>query len=282
MVQIITDSTCALPPDTPPRQAARLRVVPTSVHFGHDDWVEGTFTLPEFYARLASDPTPPRSSQPPPAAFLDAFQRAAPQGHVLAMLISAALSGTVNAAQLAAAELPEGTVEVWDSGFFSSALGYMVGEALALAEAGATRADIVAQATRRRHRSSLLLTVDTLSYLRRSGRVSGLQALLATRLDIKPLIAVRQGRLEPVGRVRTRQRSLEHLVALAMREATSMAGPLWIAAMHGHAAVEAEWLLQALRSRLPVTRSYVSEVPASVALHGGPGVVGVMLTPAQP
>lgn len=280
-VQVITDSTCTLPPDVPDAIRQYPRVVRTSVQFGAETWLEGSFTLDEFYERVARSPEMPHTSQPSPDEYLQIFQDVAPRGPALAILLSAALSGTYATGVLMAKEVPDLDLYLLDSQFFSSALGYMVAEASEMALAGCPRAAIVEQVQWRRDHTSLFIAVDTLDFLRRSGRVNRLQAGLATMLELKPLLSAERGKLEVVGRVRSRQRSLERLLALAEARAKALAGPVWLATMHGRAPEVAQWLRDEMSRRLPVERSFISEAPASVALHGGPGVVGVMVTPAR-
>jgi DegV family protein with EDD domain len=165
---------------------------------------------------------------------------------------------------------------------FSSGLGYMVAEATEMALAGASRGTIVEQLLWRRERTALFIAVDTLDFLRRSGRVNFFQAGIASVLNIKPILGVEEGRLEVAGRVRSRQKSLERLIEMAVESASDFDGPIWASAMHGNAAAEAQWLLDQLARRLPVERSFISEAPASIALHGGPGVVAVLVTVAGP
>jgi DegV family protein with EDD domain len=279
-VQIITDSTCALPPDTAPAVRQHVRVLRTSVQFGMETFPEGTLSLEQFYQRVEQGGPFPRTSQPSPDEYLRAYREAALHGPILAILISAGLSGTYSSALAIAREVPEADILAFDNQFFSSGLGYMVAEATEMALAGRSRAEIVAQLTWRRASTGLFISIDRLSFLQRSGRINFLQAGLATVFDLKPVLGVREGKLEAIARVRTRRRSLERLLALAEAHATSLEGPVWVSAMHGRAAEEAAWLLAEMKQRLPVERGFVSEAPASVALHGGPGVVGVMVTAA--
>jgi DegV family protein with EDD domain len=281
IVQIITDSTCALPPDVDPSVRQHIRVLRTSVQFGMESFSEGSLSLEQFYTRVEQGGPFPRTSQPAPEEYLQAYRDAAPHGPILAILISAGLSGTY-ASALALAREPFGEADIaaFDSQFFSSALGYMVAEATEMALAGSSRERILEQLAWRRAQTALFISIDQLSFLQRSGRINFLQAGLATVFDLKPVLAVREGKLEAIARVRSRRRSLERLLALAEAHAATLAGPVWVSAMHGRAPDAAAWLLAEMKQRLPVERAFVSEAPASVALHGGPGVVGVMVTAA--
>ncbi len=282
MVQIITDSTCAFPPDLEAVLREKVRVLRASVQFGEQTFPEGTLSLDQFYERLQREGAEARTSQPAPDEYLRAYGEAAPHGPILAILLSSELSGTFSAGSVLAKEVAGADVALFDSHFFSSALGYMVAEAAAMAAAGATREAILERLHWRRAHTALFLTVDTVEFLRRSGRVGGLQAVLASAFDIKPIIATQGGKLVPVGRVRSRRRSLERLLTLAEEQARQWDAPFWVSAMHGQAGEEAAWLLAQLERRLPVSRAFTSEIPASIAVHGGPGVIGLMLTPETP
>lgn len=279
-VQIITDTTCTLPPDISDAVRYHIRWVRTSVEFRNESWVEGTFRLDDFYTRLTSGRDMPHTSQPSPLEFLEAYQTAVEQGPVLVILLSSQLSSTYSTGVALAREFGERAIEVYDSGFMSTALGHMVAEAAELALAGATRDEIIARLHWRKAKTALFFTLNTLEYLRRGGRVNLLQAGLAEWLDLKPILAVHEGKLVPVGRIRSRRRALETVIAKAEAHGRLLNTPVWVAAMHGRALDDATVLLATLKQRLPVQRSFVSEVPASIALHGGPEVVGVMITPS--
>jgi len=254
--------------------------VRTSVEFRNESWVEGTFRLDDFYTRLTNGRDMPHTSQPSPFEFLQVYEAAAHLGSVLVILLSSQLSSTYSTGAALAREFANERVTVFDSGFMSTALGYMVAEAAELAVAGATRDEIIARLEWRKAKTALFFTLNTLEYLRRGGRVNLLQAGLAEWLDLKPILAVHEGKLVPVGRIRSRRRALETVIAKAEAHGRLLHTPLWVAAMHGRAPDEAVGLLTVLQQRLPVQRSFISEVPASIALHGGPGVVGVMVTPS--
>lgn len=280
VVQIVTDTTCALPPDIDEVTRAHIHWVRTSVEFKNESWVEGTFRLEDFYSRLSRERELPRTSQPSPLEFLEAYQAAAAAGPVVVILLSAQLSSTYSTGVAIAREFGAGQIAVVDSGFMSTALGYMVAEAAELALAGRTRDEIIARLEWRKANTALFFTLNTLDYLRRGGRVNFLQAGLAQWLDLKPILAVHEGKLVPIGRIRSRRRALESLIAKAEAQGRLFHQPLWVATMHGRAPDEAAALLSTLQQQLPIERSFVSEVPASIALHGGPGVVGVMVTPS--
>jgi DegV family protein with EDD domain len=261
--------------------ALRVHILRTCVQFHNETWVEGSFGLEQFYQKIAKSKLLPTSSQPSPDEYLHVFREAASKGAVLAILLSAALSSTYATGITMAKELPEADIAFFDSQFFSSALGYMVAEAIEMAQSGMSRQAIIERLRWRREQTAVFIAIDTLEFLRRSGRVNFLQAGLATVLDLKPILSVEKGQLVVVARVRSRQRSLERLLRLASAHVATLNTPVWLSAMHGNAPDTAEWLLNQMRERFPVEQDFISEAPASLALHGGPGVVGITITPAR-
>lgn len=271
-----------LPPDIPDAVRQHVRFVPTSVQFENESWAEGSFTLERFYKRVAQSAALPTSSQPSPDKYLQAYREAAEHGPILAIFLSAALSGTYDTGVAMAKEVAQADVAFFDSHYFSSALGYMVAEAAEMALNGVSRAEIIKRLEWRRERTTIFIAIDTLEFLRRSGRVNFVQAGIATMLNLKPILTVKEGHLSVVARVRSRHRSLRRLLTLLEEQVATMPAPLWISAMHGNAAEEAAWLLNEMGKRFSVERQFISEAPASLALHGGPGVVGVMATVGGP
>ena len=267
-----------LPPDMSLAARNHVRFVRTSVQFENESWLEGSFTLDQFYQRIAESRILPTSSQPSPDEYLRVYREAAQEGPVLAILLSAALSSTYMTSVAMAKQVTEADIVCFDSQYFSSALGYMVAEAAEMALAGASRAAIIERLEWRREKTSIFIAIDTLAFLRRSGRVNLFQAGLATMLKIKPILTVENGDLTVVSRVRSRRRSLQRLLTLLEERIQSFKGSLWVSAMHGNASEEAAWLLSKMADRFPIERQFMSEAPASLALHGGPGVVGIMAT----
>ncbi len=282
VIQIITDSSCALPPDISEKVRQHIRFVRTSVQFEGESWIEGTFTLEEFYQRVTQHSALPTSSQPSPNEYLQTYQDAAEHGPILAIFLSAALSGIHNAGVSMAKQVPQADVTCFDSHYFSSPLGYMVAEAAEMALDGHSRADIIKRLQWRRERSTIFIAIDSLEFLQRSGRINFVQAGIATMLNLKPILTVKEGHLAVVGRVRSRRRSLARLLTSLEDKIEEKTEPLWISVMHGNAAEEADFLLEEITKRFSVTRQFISEVPASVALHGGPGVIGIMATLGGP
>jgi DegV family protein with EDD domain len=219
VVQVITDSTADIPPDV--ANEAGVKVVPLSIKFGGDVYRDGVDLSGEaFYHKLRSAPVLPTTSAPSPGAFLEAYREAlAMDRRVLSIHLSAALSATHNAATLAAAECPEGQVEVVDSRNCSMAVGWVALLAAEEARKGATLERIRALVGDLMPRAHLYAVLDTLENLRRGGRIGRAAAFLGTLLNVKPIVTIAQGEVMPVQKVRLLDRALERLVEIAQEHA---------------------------------------------------------------
>jgi DegV family protein with EDD domain len=235
----------------------------------------------EHFFQLLDQGTSVRTSQATPAQFAALYRSRTAHGPILVLTLTSHGSGTFQAATLAAAEVPEADVLVWDSLSFSAGLGFQVWEAAELAATGADCATIVARLAQRRAALWVALTPATLKYLQQSGRVTRLQGTLATLFDIKPLIVLNEGVMEARERVRTRRRALDRLLELATRH-VSKGQPVWASVAHARAPAEADALAARVNETFQCERLFVTELPLSLIIHGGPGVIGLIISPAAP
>lgn len=277
-VAVVTDSTCDLPRDLVERLG--LRVVPLSVTFGDESFVAGvTLETEEFYARLASAPVPPTTSQPGPAWFDEAYADCLDDGcdRVVSLHCSAALSGTVAAARARAASAPI-PVDVVDTRLVGGSLGLVALAAHKVAVAGGSAAEVLAEAERVRRGVCSLIVVDTLDHLRRGGRLSGPQAALGAALRVKPLLRVtEEGGVEVAERIRTWSRALDRVVELAEEAAHGREVDLVV--VHGLAPERAADLRSRLVQRLQVRDELEALIGPVVGAHVGPGAVGAAVVP---
>lgn len=278
MIKIVTDSTCNLQPELV--QKHDLRLAPISIQFGEETYEEDlTIDRTTFYRKIEEMGIIPTTSQPTPAWFERFYREHTVKGHsILAITITSAHSGTYQSAVLAKELVPEADVEVFDSRSISLGTGWMVLEAARMAEAGRDRASILARLEHIRDRSVLFLTPATLRYLQMSGRVGKLQGALASLLNVKPIIALKEGVLEAGENIRTRGKALDRLVEL-LGESLGTTAPVNLGVIHARAFEEAEGLLQKARSRLNCQQVLMEDLVASLAVHGGPGVVGLFAYP---
>jgi DegV family protein with EDD domain len=278
-VRIVTDSTAYLPAEVARRHS--IEVVPLHVIVGGKDHVEGQDITPDEVARALREYTIVTTSRPTPQAFGETYARLAAEGAtgIVSIHLSAQMSGTVEAARLAAVEarIP---VEVIDSETIGMAMGFAVVAAAETASGGADIAAVRAAVQARLEPSGVLFYVDTLEHLRRGGRIGAASALLGSALAIKPILAVRGGRIVPVEKVRTSSRAIARIEAMVVEHVRAGGVAVDIAVHHLDAADRAEAIAEQLRHLVPEARQViVVELGAVVGAHVGPGTVAIAVSP---
>jgi DegV family protein with EDD domain len=219
------------------------------------------------------------TSRPTPAEFADAY-RALSTPCVVSVHLSAELSGTCDAAAMAAAEVAHDGIEVHvvDSRSLAMGLGFAVIAAARAAADGAPAHVVADAAVRRAAATQTIFYVDTLEHLRRGGRIGTAAALLGTALAVKPLLHVDDGRIAALEKVRTTSRALARLEDLAVQHAGQ--DLVDVAVQHLAVPERAQALAERLRARVPALGDlHVSEVGAVVGAHVGPGLLGVVVAP---
>jgi DegV family protein with EDD domain len=278
-VVVVTDSTAYLPRGVAEDQG--IRVVALEVRLGDRVGREGIdIDTAELSAALADRHLHVQTSRPAPAEFVATYRAAFESGadEVVSVHLSRELSGTWDAARMAAEEVGPGRVHVVDSRSTAMGLGFAVLAAAEAAQGGAGGAAVAAAAEDVASRCRMFFSVETLDRLRRGGRIGAAAALVGTALAVKPLLHVAQGRIVPLEKVRTTARAAQRLVELAVRAAGD--GPVDLAVHHLAAATRADDVAARLRERLPhVARLLVSEVGAVIGAHVGPGLLGVVVVP---
>ncbi len=268
-VKVITDSTSDLPASF--RDQLGIEVVPLTVSFGTESFGDGVDISPmEFLTRLKSSSSLPKTSQPSVPTFAAAFQHAIDEGFdVVCVTLSSELSGTFNSARLAAQEVDSDRVTVIDSRSTSMELGWVAVAAARAAQAGASAPDVVAAAEHAITHTSLFAVLQTLDYVYKGGRIGRAQHLFGSALAIKPIIAFRDGIVEPVERVRTWKKAIARLVELV--EPT----PTDIMVLHSDNLPDAERMASTLRERFPSATVGVDQAGAIITTYAGPGAVAV-------
>jgi DegV family protein with EDD domain len=257
-------------------------VVPLHVVLGGQQYSEGVDIGTVELAAALRKFTPVSTSRPSPQAFLEAYEAAAARGarSVVSVHISADMSGTVGSASLAARQSPI-PVEVVDSRSVGMAMGYGVLSAAVAAKQGRDAKTVAAVASARARAATVFFYVDNLEHLRRGGRIGAASALLGSALAIKPLLALTDGHIDPVEKVRTAARALSRLEDLAI-EAVEAAGEsgVDIAVHHLDSETRAGDLFERLRAKVPpATTMLFVELGAVVGAHVGPGTIAVAVSP---
>ncbi len=273
-VAVVTDSTATIPKEVAQKYA--ITVAPQVLIWDHQTYEDGVDIQPdEFYRRLEKSSTMPSTSQVTPKTFLQIFSRLHGEGYdILAVLISEKLSGTIASAVQAREHLPEARIEIVDSRATAMAMGFSVLEAAKAASAGGSLEECKAIAERARELTGVFFTVDTLEFLHRGGRIGGGARFLATALNIKPILELRDGRLEGIEKVRTRRKALDRVVELVVKSISDRR-PVRLASLHANARTDACYMLEEIQKRIETVEALETEVSPVIGTHAGPGTVGI-------
>ncbi|NWG34479.1 MAG: DegV family protein [Chloroflexi bacterium] len=274
MTIILADTTCGLPKKLLAERG--IPCVPQIVIFGdeayHDD---SELNTPTFLQKLKAFPMLPKTSAPEPHLYYPIFKQAQEKGEsVVVVAPTGKASGTVRSAQTAAMEFPGLDVRVVDTQTISCNLGTLVLVADDMAKDGKSADAIVAKLNDMIPRGRLYFVVDTLEYLAKGGRIGGAKRLLAELLEIKPILQVKNGQVEPFEQQRTKKRALARLVEVTAEECTG-GDESHLSVIQVEAEKEAEALVQELKSKVAVSEIPIYELPPAIVVHAGPKAMGV-------
>jgi len=273
-IVVVTDSSAYIP------EAALgdlyIPVIPLWLIWGDERFRDGVdIAPPTFYRRLRESTLFPTTSQPSTGEFLDFFRQVGVGADaIVGVFITSKLSGTVANARAVQAQLPELTICVVDSLSTSMGMGFMVLAAARAAAAGRSLDQVVAAAEEMRDRVHLLFTVDTLEYLRRGGRIDGAKWLLGTALNIKPLLHMKDGGIEPLAQVRTKHKAVARMLEVAEKR---LGGKRMAEAaiIDVDAPQEGDALAEQVKERFGLPVVYRTTVSPAIGTHVGPGTVGI-------
>lgn len=275
-IALVTDSTSSIPPELVERY--KITVAPQILIWGKETFEDGVNIMPsEFYKRLAKASVMPSTSQVTVSKFLEIYQHLLDQDYqILTIIISSKLSGTVNSAVQAKAMLPaEAPIEIVDSNSTAMAMGFQLLAVARAIEQGANLSEAVELAQRATELTGVFFAVDTLEFLHRGGRIGGARRFLGTALNIKPILELRDGRVEAAEQVRTRKKSLNRIVELTEKQINGRT-PVRLASLHANAPEDARFVLDEASERLKPVETYSSEVSPVIGANAGPGVVGLV------
>lgn len=274
MVKIITDTTACLPEDVARRY--QIPVVPQIINFENDSYYEGTqMDNAAFMQRLQVSSQLPKTAAPPPELFTKVFQRLVPQGEaILCIHPSAEISGTVRSASVARMDFPDADIRIIDTGIVASPLGTLVTLAAQWAVQGLDADRITAQVENLARCCKVYFLVATLEYLARGGRIGGAAALLGSVLQIKPILTLRDGRVEPYERERTQRRAVMRLKEIIC-EQYPHDGEGYLSVLHAGVPDDGLSLALDLKELLKLEDVPLFDMPPAIVTHGGPGILGV-------
>ena len=279
-VKIIVDSTA----DMAPAVAARVGIVPLTIHFGQEEYIDGvTITGEEFYEKLVESDILPTTSQASPYVFEEAFREAVEAGFdVVCITCSSKLSGTCQSARIAAGEFP-GRVHVVDSNSIALGSGILTEYALTLLDKGLNAEEITWKLLQKREDIRLLALVDTLEYLKKGGRLSAAAALTGSLLNIKPVITLTDGEIKVLGKARGSRQGNNLLVQeIGKAGGVDFHKPV----MLGYTGISDALLRKYIADSGDLWQGHLDHLPCAivgsvVGTHAGPGAVAVAFFAAE-
>jgi len=268
-IQIVTDSTAYIPKEL--MNQMQLKVVSLNVHFEGESFEEGyPDSFDAYYKRLAASTDFPKTSQPSSESFQKVFEEALAEGkEVIAIVISEKLSGTHNSAYAAAQMTDPDKISIIDSESTAANLRALVEMACSWAQEGLTRDDIVAKLNEQKNKMSIHLTVGTLEYLKRGGRLTGTKAVIATVLDIRPILALVEGKLVPIGKGRGKTKTIEMMIKDIPDYVKH------ISVCHTANYDEAFEIMGRLQAKFTQAKVQVDDIGPVIGSHLGPGAIGI-------
>lgn len=272
MIHIITDTTSGLPREISERY--HIPVIPQIINFGNKSYYEGIdIDNPTFMKMLKESRDLPKTAAPPPELFVQEFNKLVPTGATIFCIHpSAEVSGTVRAALMAAKEFPEADIRVIDTRTVGSSLATLVELAAEWASTGEDADMLEKRIKQMIPRNRIYFLVDTLEYLAKGGRIGGATALLGSVLKIKPILALRDGRVDQFEKERTQTRALNRLVALVKSQAARN-GEAYISVMHAAVPDQAQKFANTLCAEFDLQSIPIMDVPPAIVTHGGPGII---------
>jgi DegV family protein with EDD domain len=281
MLRIVTDGAVDMPAAWFEEYA--IDRIPINVHFGEEKVYlqDVELSLDEFYNLVDGKKLPfPKTSQPSPHQFVEYYKKVAKEGDtILSLHITSKLSGTYASAVVAAEEV-KGMFKVvpLDTMGGSIGTGFMCRAARQMDRDGKSVEEIVHYIEAVRSRVLVMLTLDTLDYARRSGRVGTLSAAMASLLNVKPIALLKDGLVNMVDKVRTRKASLDRVLDMAKDAYGDQ--PVLLGVVHARDLASAQSLMEEAKKRLNVKEVVITDLSISLAINFGPGTVGLVLYPA--
>jgi DegV family protein with EDD domain len=280
MLRLVTDGAADLPSGW--ETEFDIRVIPINIQFGDKTFVQfEQMGFEDFYREVETNKTFPKTSQPSPHQFVEFYKKNFKPGDtILSIHVTSKLSGTYASAVAAADELKD-TFKIipFDSLGGSAGLAFMCRTARQMDRAGKSVDEIVRYLESVRPRTQLIITMDTLEYARRSGRVGTLSSALASALNVKPIAKIQDGLLDMVDRVRTRKAALARVIELGKQAVDDM--PVHVNVAHARDPEAGRALLEEAKKHLNVKDAELTDFSISLVVQFGPGSLALVLYPAE-
>ena len=279
MLRIVTDGAADMPAGW--EKEYDIQVIPINIQFGEKTYLQGLdLSNEDFYRMVEESGKIPKTSQPSPFQFKEFYQHVArPGDSILSLHVTSKLSGTFKSAVAAAGELADKfNIIPFNSAAGSAALGMMCREARLMERAGVAAQQIVERMYQVRRNVQIVLTLDKLDYARMSGRVGALQAALASALNVKPIVVLKEGLLDMSEKVRTRSKAIDRVLELLYKRFDK--DPVHVAVVHARDPQSAQTLFERAGKLFNSRELILTELSVAVAANLGPGTVGLVIYPA--
>jgi len=277
MIRVVTDSTCDLPASTVEKYG--IKVIPLYINVGEQEYLDGIdITREEFYTRLPDFPTHPTTAVPSPLKFKAIYDALAEEGatEIISIHISESLSAMVNVARAAAQETISAAIHVIDGGQLSLGTGFLVEKAAELVSKGLRLKEILEALNSQIKRSHVFAALDTLEFLKRSGRMNRWVSNIGSLLQIKPILTMHDGK-PGNEKVRTRERAMKRVV-----EMLGAVGRIErVALVHTNAPERIAELRKMAAHLLPQGDIPVEDITPVIGAHIGPGAAGFAVVTAE-
>ncbi len=279
-IGLVTDSTCDLPQEL--IDAHGIHVVPLSVIFGDENFLDGvTITPDQFFQRLRASKIHPSTSQPAPGDFANVYRQLLEQcDQIISIHISSDLSGTYQSAQVARDMFPDADISLVDTKAASVGLGWVVLLAAKAIAAGKSAVEVVSICQQASQQQHILLTVESLEWLERNGRIGKASALLGNLLNVRPILHVEDGVVAVYEKARGKiEKVLSRMIA-AMQELVSQDQSVYLGVVHAERPELATRAAELVAEHYQVKEQLITTVGPVIGVHTGPGTLGFVLVPA--
>lgn len=274
MIKLIADTTSSIPPTV--AKELGIAYVPQVIIFGDesfkDDYELDTET---FVKRLRASPELPKTAAPSPAFYAPHYERFSSNGDTIVVLVpSGDVSGTLRGATVGAEDFPNADIRIIDTRTVGSGLGTLVFLAQKWINEGVDADTLVANIKEMASRQRVYFVVDTLEYLHKGGRIGGAKMLVGSLLQVKPILQLTDGHIEPLENQRTKRRAIARLKDLIEAECPRDSES-FLTIMHGDALDEANKFADELVAETGIVRPEIYNLPPAILVHAGPGVLAV-------
>lgn len=274
MVTIFADTTSSI--SVADAGTLGIEYLPQIIIFGDKSYRDDTEMDSEtFLKMLLSSSSLPKTAAPPPSMYNPLFEKHLAAGESIIVLTpSLKVSGTFRSAEVAAQDFPNADIRVIDTLSIGASFASMVKIAVQLANNGRSSDEIIQNIEDLKKRERNLFVVDTLEFLYKGGRIGGAKMLIGSLLQVKPLLALKNGQVEPIESQRTSKKAIARLKEIVIADCTEN-GCSYLCVQHGAAEKEANFLAEDLKNSLNVPQIEIYNLPPAFLTHSGPGVLGV-------